>query len=78
MLDVAIGTAVVSKLSTDYSAPMTRHFLYSPFLQELVLLGSVAIGLLERFAYVIELVGFQVLYLSTVEKRYFVGCSKNS
>ena len=78
MFYIATCTAVVSELSTDYLAPMTRHFSYSPFLQELVLFGSVDIRLLERFAYVIESISFQVLYLGTVEERYFVGCSRYS
>ena len=78
MFDMTIGAAVVSEFGTDYSTPVACHFLNRPFLQELVLFGSVAIRLLERFAYVIESISFQVLYLGTVEERYLVGCSRYS
>ena len=31
MLYVSVGAAVVSNLATDYSSPITGHFLYGPF-----------------------------------------------
>ena len=71
MLDVAI----VRDFAMDYSAPMTRHFSYSPYLQKLIMLGDIAVRLLKGFADVIQSICLQVLYASTVEKRYAVGVS---
>ena len=75
MLDVAIGAAVVRDFATDYSAPMTRHLSHRPFLQELILLSDVAVRLLVGFADIIQSICLQVLYASTVKKRYAVGVS---
>ena len=75
MFYVAIGAAVVHNFATDYSVPITRHSLYGPFLQELILLGDIAVRLLKGFADVIQLICLQVLYAGTVEKCYAVGVS---
>ena len=75
MFDVAIGSAVVRDFAMDYSAPITRHFSYGPFLQELILLGDIAVRLLKWFADVIQSICLQVLYAGTVKKRYAVGVS---
>ena len=77
MLHVAIGAAVVRDFATDHSAPMTRHLSHRPFLQELILLSDVAVRLLVGFADIIQSICLQVLYASTVEKRYAVGVSVN-
>ena len=77
MFYVAIGATVVSDLATEYLARMTRHFSYGPFLQELILLGDIAVRLLKWFADVIQSVRLQVLYLGTVKKHYAVCGSVN-
>ena len=73
MLDVAIGTAVVRDFATDYSASMTRHLSHRPSLQELILLGDIAVRLLVWFADIIQSICLQVLDASTVEERYAVS-----
>ena len=78
VLDVAIGAAVVGYFTMDYSAPMTRHLSHRPFLQELILLSGVAVRLLEGFADIIQSIGLQVLYVSTIKERYAVGISVSS
>ena len=45
------------------------------FLQELILLGDIAVRLLKWFADIIQSIHLQVLYAGTVEKRYAVGIS---
>ena len=67
MFDVAIGTAVVRDFAMDYSAPMARHLSHRPSLQELILLGDIAVRLLVGFADIIQSIGLQVLYASTVK-----------
>ena len=44
MLDVAISTAVVSKLCTDYAAQMTTHEFDVPFLQKFEALGYISVS----------------------------------
>ena len=74
---MSVGATVVSNLSTDCLAPITRHFLYRPFLQELVLLGGVTVRLLKWFADVTQSVCLKVLYLGIVKKCYAVCGSVN-
>ena len=78
MFDVAIGSAVVRDFATDHSAPMTRHLSHRPFLQELILLSDIAVRLLVGFADIIQSIGLQVLYVSTIKERYAVGISVSS
>ena len=77
MFYMAIGATVVNDFATDYLARMTRHFLYGPFLQELILFGGVTVRLLKWFADIVQSVCLQVLYRGTVKKCYTIGCGVN-